>query len=205
MDLEEETIRKVINESENIVSLYDNLSYSICKNKDASFFVDKTPWPPRFYRLWYTTLKFKKSKWIHIVRDGRDCYCSARHHPHVPHSEDIASFAKYWRTRVKNQESTIPDAQRYTMRYEDLTRSPSDTIKAVMKFIGLPYEPKQIEESTRQDYDLGPEGAHSRLRKPISDSNVGRWKEELDFEEAVAFERHAGHCLRKFGYSEAAR
>jgi hypothetical protein len=200
--LEEETVRTALINSSDIVSFYDNIAASVCERQRASVFVDKQPWPPRWYRLWYTTAKFENARWIHIVRDGRDCYRSAKNHPYVPQSEDSVSFAKYWRTQVENHESMIPECQRLTIRYEDLTRSPAAVTRKIMNFVGLTYEPKQIDTSSRKDYDKGEEGEHSRLRKPISDSSVGRWKEELSPEEVTAFNRHAADALRRFGYMD---
>lgn len=198
--LDENVIQSTLSNSNNIVSFYDEIASVFCKKRGASVFVDKQPWPPRWYRLWYTTTKFERARWIHIVRDGRDCYRSAKHHPHVPQSEDPGLFAKYWSNRVGNLESVIPDSQKWTIRYEDLTRSPAETTKEMMSFLELPYKQKQIASSSREGYDEGAQGAHNRLQEPISDASVGRWKEELESEEVAAFEQHATDYLRRFGY-----
>jgi hypothetical protein len=71
-----------------------------------------------------------------------------------------------------------------------------------MDFVGLDFESRQVEASSRSDYDDGTEGAHSRLQKPISDSSVGRWKDEMSAEDVQAFQRHASKVLRKFDYEE---
>jgi hypothetical protein len=197
-----ENIEPLLESSNNIVSFYDQIAEKACEKNDASRFVDKVPWPPRRHRLWYVTAKFEGARWIHIVRDGRDCYCSAQRHPHVPQSEDIASFAAYWQTCVESHESMIPENRKHTVRYEDLTRSPSEVVESIMEFVGLDFELGQIRVSNRKEYDEGAKGAHSRLRKPISDKSVGRWKGELDSMEANTFYQCAGDTLRHFGYEE---
>ena len=198
--LQDETVRSILANSSDIVSFYDKIATAVCESKGALVLVDKQPWPPRWYRLWYTTAKFEKARWIHLVRDGRDCYRSAQNHPYVPQSDDPVSFARYWKSQVENHESMIPEPQRLTVRYEDLVRSPTTITREIMNFAGLSYEPKQIDVHSRKNYDEGEEGVHSRLQEPISDSSVGRWKKELDSEEVTKFHRHAAGCLQRFGY-----
>lgn len=195
-----ETVRPLLEKTRNIVSFYDRIAATVREKNNASVFVDKMPWPPHPQRLRYVTAKFKEALWVHIVRDGRDCYCSAQHHPHVPQSEDAASFATYWQTCVESHESMLPDTRTHTVRYEDLTRSPSEVVGSIMDFAGLAFEPGQVRASSREGYDDGAQGAHSRLRKPISDESVGRWKEELGAESVAAFQRRAGDTLRSYGY-----
>jgi hypothetical protein len=194
------TVHSLLAKSSNIVSFYDRIAAAVCKKANASVFVDKMPWPPRRHRLWYVTAKFEGARWIHIVRDGRDCYCSAQRHPHVPQSEDVASFAAYWQTCVESHESMIPETQKHTVRYEDLTRSPSEIVESIMGFLGLEFEPGQIRTSSREEYDEGAQGAHSRLQKPISDKSVGRWRDEMVPTETDEFYKHAGDTLKRFRY-----
>lgn len=202
--LDSKTIASLLDSSGNIISFYDEIARTMRDRHGASVFVDKMPWPPRQHRLWYVTSKFEGARWIHIIRDGRDCYCSAANHPHVPQSETAAAFAKYWQTCVESHEAMIPEARKCTVRYEDLTRAPASVTRSVMEFIGLDFESRQVEASSRTDYDDGAEGAHSRLKKPISDASVGRWTNEMSAEEVMAFRQHAGNVLEKFDYKEGA-
>jgi hypothetical protein len=193
-------IHEIIEDTKNIIEFYDNLAKRMCEKKKATRFVDKMPWPPGPYRLRYVASKFEGAQWIHIVRDGRDCFCSAQNHPHVPQSKTAASFAKYWRSCVAEHEKRISDKQKFTIRYEDLCRQPSMTVESVMNAVGLDFEKKQVEPGSRRDYDDGAQGAHRRLQEPISDRSVGRWKEELGSEKLTLFQRYAGEALRRFGY-----
>ena len=200
--LDSNTIAPLLSSSGDIVSFYEKIARTMRDRHDASVFVDKMPWPPRRHRLWYVTSKFEGARWIHVVRDGRDCYCSAANHPHVHQSETASAFAKYWRTCVESHEAMIPEERKCTIRYEDLTRTPSSVIESVMDFVGVDFESQQIEASSRNSYDDGAEDAHSRLQKPISDASVGRWKDEMSAEDVQAFQRHAREVLRKFDYEE---
>lgn len=172
--LDEERVRAILRDSGNILSFYDEVARAVCEKEGAEGYVDKMPWPYGRYRLWYVASKFKRGRWIHIIRDGRDCYCSAQKHPNVPQSQDPPTFAKYWQRCVSDHERLIPDDQKYTIRYEDLTHSPSEVVQAIMGFLGFGFQQTQIEASSRRDYDPGTAGAHSRLKKPISDETVGR-------------------------------
>jgi len=198
--LDARAVAPLLKSSNNIIALYDRIAQEMRSRHEAAVFVDKVPWPPSRHRLLYVTSKFKGAEWIHIVRDGRDCYCSARDHPHVPQSETVAKFSKYWKSCVESHEASIPEEQKYTIRYEDLTRSPASVVESVMNFVGLDFEIHQVEESSRSGYDKGARGAHSRLQKPITDSSVGRWKDEMSTKEVKVFRRHAGDALRRFGY-----
>lgn len=201
--LDSTEVRRILGDSKNIIEVYDSVAMRVCQEKESARFVDKMPWPPRRYRLRYVASRFEGAQWIHIVRDGRDCYCSARNHPHVPQSKTVTSFAEYWQSCVIGHEERIPDEQKHTIRYEDLCRRPSVVMGEVMDAVGLDFEKKQIEPSSRSGYDDGAQGAHRRLQEPISDRSVGRWKEEIDNEEVALFQRHAGQALRRFGYGGA--
>ncbi len=193
-------VKEILGEENNIIRFYDRLAEEVCRQNNAVRFVDKMPWPPNRYSLRYLTSKFEQAQWIHIVRDGRDCYCSAQDHPHVPQSETATSFAKYWQTCVLDNEKAIPSAQKHTVRYEDLTRRPSATTSSIMEAVGLDFEEEQVDPSSRNDYGEGAEGAHRRLQEPISAQSVGRWKDEMEHEEAVCFARQARGGLQRFGY-----
>ena len=53
--LDSETVAPILASSDNIVSFYDEIARTMCERHQASFFVDKVPWPPRQYRLRYVT------------------------------------------------------------------------------------------------------------------------------------------------------
>lgn len=201
--LDDRIVNRGLSDTDDIVAFYDFVVGSTCEKENASLFVDKMPWPPNRFRLLYGVSKFPNARWIHIVRDGRDCYCSALNHPNVPQSEDVSSFAKYWAKTIETHEKHMPDERRLTVRYEDFVKDTSGEVASIMDFVGLDFQPEQIEPSKRKEYSPGAEGAHSRLGRPITDASVGRWKEEMEPDEVSAFHQSAGRSLRRWGYEGA--
>jgi len=193
--------RDIIEEAKSIIEVYDRCTSRMKNNCDAEITVDKAPWPPTYrFRLPYVVSKFPKSKWVHIVRDGRDCFCSAKNHPYLSGiTKTCKKFAKRW-SKIVSKNEKIPKRKRITIKYEKLVKNTEYVTKKVMNFLGLGREKNQLKTKTRERYDDGPEGVHSRLKKPIDSSSVGRWKKEMEKGEAKKFEYYAESELKKMGY-----
>jgi len=201
IDLEDDMVRHILSEQgSDIVSFYDNVVQKSRERKGADVFVDKV-WPRR-YQLRYVSAKFPRARWIHIVRDGRDCYCSALRHPNVPQSESVTEFASFWKGYLQNAENILPDDRRFSVRYEDLVQEPGSRMASIMGFVGLDFEAAQVQASEREGRGAKQhKGAHGRLSRPITDDTVGRWREEMGDEAVASFRCRAGDMLREWRYS----
>ena len=156
---------------------------------------------------------FPHAKFIHVVRDGRDVAASllARdwRNPHTgapfPHVTDAGAAADYWNGLAalgRKAEQAIDDPQRFfTLRYEDLAARPKRAIKALFEFLETPFDPAVLRFYENDMPLVGIErDSAARLRQPISDDRVDRWRDDLSPERREVVERRANGMLRAFNY-----
>lgn len=105
-ELTKEQVHDLLRKSHSLVELYDSVADALLAYWGGDVFVDKI-WP-RAFRLKFVVRHFPNARWLHIVRDGRDCYCSARKHPNVPQGENLETFANYWMKCNRLVEKHIP-------------------------------------------------------------------------------------------------
>lgn len=161
-------------------------------------FVEKTPQHVRYLKTLVPC--FPKAKFVQMVRDGRDCFCSARHHPNIPQRRSPKTFARYWRSCVRAALPLESHEHLYTLRYEDFVENPSGRLEELMSFLGLVAEPRQLANEERGQDRRSSRPQFQRLGAAIDGSTVGRWRSELAQSEVAAFERIAGAELRHFHY-----
>lgn len=198
-ELTDDKWQHLLAQSDGLPNLFDNLAAEFITLKNGIRFVDKvnvTNWRLRYMRRF-----FPRAKFINIIRDGRDTFCSARRHPNVHQSGSIKKFATYWATCVELPSQTLMPSKLINLRYEDLVREPSAVMQKVMEFIGVNFEGNQISAKYYSEVSsLKKSAVHRNLAKPINTSSVGKWREQLSDSEKLEFFSHAGKILQKWKY-----
>jgi len=153
-------------------------------------------------RIAYTVRFFPMAVFVHLVRDGRDCYCSALHHPNVAQSASLDGFARYWRGCVSLPEKLVPPVRLYSLRYEDLTSDPIGELKKLMGFLDLEFVPQQVDVNVYSSTtSIKKRDVHKNLSMPINTTSQARWKHDLTEVQNERFCQIAGRPLSRFGYS----
>jgi len=187
-----------MNQSRNIVEIFDLIANEYLSKSNATLFVEKIN-SMNLNRLKFVNTYFPYSKIIHIVRDGRDCYCSARNHPYVFQGNSLARYANYWKncinSRLKINNSNIID-----IKYEDLINEPKEILADLMKSINLSFDQNQIDPKNYGNTKLTKEKSHEKIAQAINNSSQYRWKSELTNYEIQNFQKIAGKELKRFGY-----
>lgn len=149
---------------------------------------------------------FPESRFVHIVRDGRDVVLSFKDLGWGPDS--AIESALRWRNWVElgRDAARDIDRERYLeIRYEDLAADPAQVLRQVCEFIALPFSEQMFEYTERADEIIGanyyPEG-HGRIRLPPT-SGLRDWRTQMDREDLVKFELVAGDLLDRLGYERA--
>jgi hypothetical protein len=166
---------------------YSNLVNELCmlrfekKGKDS--WGDKTPHYILNVDIIYNL--FPESKYLYIVRDGRDVALSLLEKPWGPNN--LYACATYW--KECNAESPTLQTLRsheqiLIMRYEDLLADPKEITKKVYEFLEEPYCEASME----------------KMFVPIKKANYNKWKEKLQPLEVKMFESVASNTLKRFGY-----
>lgn len=157
---------------------------------------------------------YPESKFIHLVRDGRDVACSYRnlqklekgkYFPDLPSS--VIDCAYEWVKNVETIQSGLSKLKndRYLeIRFEDLVNISEQTLDKVCKFLGQDYDDNMLKFYLKnRDEGLEPQDLmkwKQDTSKPIDKSQTGKWKHNFFTEDKLFFQTIAIQTLKKYGY-----
>jgi len=124
---------------------------------------------------------------------GRDRVASDRDYVLENVSPSVAAIAEAWERR---------SGSAFLLRYEDLVRSPAETVPALLGHLGLAAGPDAVESLVGA---LGARDPGSEGHRTVSDprASIGRWRHDLPDEVAAACDGAFGSALETFGYEPA--
>lgn len=170
-------------EEPNYKHIIDAIGTEIAKKQNKLFWGDKTP---RYLFEIDTIYKlFPDSKYIYIIRDGRDVALSLLERPWPPYN--IMTCAEYWK-QINTPSQTLAileeKNQLYTVKYEDLLTNPEQKIKEIYLFLGQDLNTKEI----------------SDLIGKLKKGNFNKWKTKMSPVQIKLFEQCSANTLKRFGY-----
>ncbi len=182
----------------------ENSIYQALKSNEASYFVTKS----LLYNQYFQDIKnyCPNSRWILMVRDGRDVSISLMKYarylnvpdPNLSFEQAIKIWLRFanYVIDLKNRPECL------IVKYEDLILETQETIKNITNHIGVPFLPEMCEHhnqdfSDRSDVTLA---WHQNLAKPIIGDNVGKWKNILTKEQDKYFISVASKEMIQLGY-----
>lgn len=146
------------------------------------------------------------SKYIVLVRDPRDAWCSwsrFSQRPAVVEGHPAAAavgldeFAINWRNVYHSTREYFPNALH--LRYEDLVTDTRASMARVLGHLGLPWH-AGIDEAIAAKRELA---HHATAPSPIE--SIDRWCEDLDDADVETIDSVCGSVMAEFGYARAAR
>lgn len=170
--------------SRNLKEFSDKLISDILLRAEKRVFAEKTP--SNSYCFSEIRQIYPFAKFIHLVRDGRDAFCSLKKrglHPFVASSEWLYNTSSAL---------VIKDSPNYIeIKYENLVRQPEESMQRVCNHVGVRYDERIFkacdDEFTLKDR-LGRKTWRLSPRDVISDQSVGRYKYEMNkYDQAVFF------------------
>lgn len=189
----------VIERASSVVEFFILLHKAALNDDDVfhrKLVIEKTP--QHIKRAQFILDHFPNARMIHVVRDPRDCFVSARSSGNIPQGVSPATYASYWR-RCVTARLRCNDPRIIDVRYEDLTLDPEACIKRIDEFIGVPFEAAQLRGEALGADPRSADRAFSRLSAKIDNSTVAKWRSELDAADLKAFWRLEKQMAR-FGY-----
>ena len=164
---------------------------------------DKTPW----FVMYIPALSklFPESRFLHVIRDGRDVSLALREASWGP--SEMPELAQMWARRVhkgRHDGRRLPPDRYLEVRYEDLLDDPEGTLRGVSSFFELAFLPEMLEFQGRKPETLGvgDPGSHLNVTRGLQ-RGLRDWRTQMSQEDLVTFEIIAGAELERFGYARA--
>ena len=176
---------------EAVSRLYEHLAMREGKHRWG----DKSPM--NVHHIGAIAEQFPQARFIHIIRDGRDCAQSF----HRRWGFDARHSIWRWKHAVLQgrRQGEALGAQRYLeVRYESLTADAPAQMRRICEFAGLPFDPVVLESSMRF---VDPENPAAGTGRMISNSQ--KWRTYFDAGQLAALEDIAGKALSDLGYESA--
>lgn len=179
---------------QSLTQLFDRFAETTLLKQNAlnGIFVEKTPQHVLYIKflLW----AYPNARIINILRDPRDCFASTRNHPGICNWTSLR-YAKYHNRCVDARIRAGKNAQILDVHYSCFVREPESEITRIMKFLGVCFEPEQLDARTVEHDKRATRVQFSRLSKPILPSSDGTWSKRISPEDAYTIEKISGARL----------
>ena len=195
-------LENIVDSKRTLSNIFDELfcTYAEKHSVGSKIWGDKTPMNT-LYLDWIGPV-FSNSKFIHIIRDGRDVASS---YLKMERYDTILEAANRWINSIQLAQSfgSRIKGNYMEIRYEDLVTNPEDAIKNTCKFLDIIYDPKMLDH-TKQVEKLGDtdKSHHSNLSKPISSESIGKWKNNLSKSDQESITKLLHKHLHHLGYAD---
>jgi hypothetical protein len=148
---------------------------------------------------------FPDSKFIHIIRDGRDVIKSVNKLSWGPN--DLIAGANWWAEyiRLGRRLGALLGQERYMeVRYEDLVNDPVKELSKICFFLNEQFYERMLQfyADSNKLIPLKQRGQHYNTDKPLQNKRASSWKNEMLNVDAQIFDRYAGKILRECGYEK---
>ena len=195
-------LENIADSKRTLSNIFDELfcTYTEKHSPGSKIWGDKTPMNT-LYLDWIGTV-FPRSKFIHIIRDGRDVASS---YLKMERYDTILEAANRWINSIESAQSFGSKIKENYMeiRYEELVTKPEDVIKYTCDFLDIDYDSKMLDH-TKQVKKLGDTDKehHSNLSKPISSDSVGKWRNNLSESDQESITKLLHKHLQRLGYAD---
>jgi tetratricopeptide (TPR) repeat protein len=151
---------------------------------------DKMPY--NFLHVGTIALLFPGARIIHCIRDAVDttfsCYLQdfLEGNAFSNDLEDCGWFYNQYRALMSHWSQVLADYPMMDLRYEELVADPEPTVRRLLEFCGLEWDPACM--SFHTSGRLVHTASYQQVREPLYTRAVGRWK---------IYEEHLGPLLRE--------
>lgn len=193
-------LENIADSKRTLSNIFDELfcTYTEKHSPGSKIWGDKTPMNT-LYLDWIGTV-FPRSKFIHIIRDGRDVASS---YLKMERYDTILEAANRWINSIESAQSFGSKIKEnyIEIRYEELVTKPEEVIKYTCDFLDIDYDSKMLDH-TKQVKKLGDTDKehHSNLSKPISSDSVGKWRNNLSESDQESITKLLHKHLQRLGY-----
>ncbi len=145
---------------------------------------------------------FPDSRFIHIIRDGRDACLS--HLEQTFGFNNLLACAEAWREEVQwvRRIGALLGDRYHELKYEDLVADTETVLRRICAHLQVDYSDSMLLYHENVGGSIPAEKRHiwPMLDKPPQKDLAGRWKVRLSEGERICFEKRAGRVLREMSY-----
>ena len=176
----------------NLAAILDAVFSYFAAREGKSRWCEKTP--QHVQHLLALAGQFPSARFIHVIRDGRDCAVSF--HRRWRRQPELTVFR--WKkvvTAGRAQGQQLGAGRYLEIRYEDLTAAPESSLRRICDYLDLPFDAAVL-ESARPYLQGGDAGGKGGLQE-----NSGKWRRYFSAAKQQRLEQIAGRTLAECGYA----
>jgi FkbM family methyltransferase len=144
---------------------------------------------------------YPRARVVCLIRDGRDVVRSCRGMPFFTWEPDWWHCQTWCRAAALAERYRRQDPDRFLIcRFEALVEDPVEEVKRVDEFLGLAFEPAQLEGSGCDEVSLDSEWWKNRARQPPDRGRAYSWRQSCEAREAQYLTGLMEPWLAHFGY-----
>ncbi|AMM41430.1 protein-tyrosine sulfotransferase [Candidatus Desulfofervidus auxilii] len=197
----QEIYEDLFNGKRSYKAIFTKLIKEYAKQHNKTRWGEKTPGHLEYVK---TILSFyPHAKMIHIIRDPRDVALSLKKVPWG--SRDVFPIARFWKRyiNIPKKMKVIHSYSYLEIRYEDLVRSPEETLKVICNFINEKVEKNMFKfYLVSENYLPENEPWKTGCLKPLNSEYIGKWKTKLKEWEVKQIIATCSHEMLEKGYIE---
>lgn len=174
------------------------------------FLVEKTPGHAQMIPMILEV--FPGARIVHVLRDGRDVWVSARaarqswarSWTSLPAGLEVARAAHRWQETVRTvrRHAASADGAVLEVRYEELRRDPFAGYTQLFEFVGIPYDQALLEQ-IHEETDFDQSGRAADPSGFYRAARVGDWRRSFHLLEGLLFNLFGGSGLVESGYERS--
>ena len=172
----------------NVASVVDGVFRQLARRHGKNRWGEKTPQNVQHMPVLHGA--FPGARFIHIIRDGRDC--AASFHRRWLKTPELTMYRWKHVVRAGRRDGAALGDRCMEVRYEDLTAAPEQWMRSICEFLGLPFESAVL-------YSGRPQNAN-QSGLPRIERNSERWRSYFTKRELERLERIGGVVLQEQGY-----
>lgn len=185
----------------NLASVIDAVFRHFSSKVEKVRWCEKTPQHvqhiPKLYQL------FPKAKFIHIIRDGRDCAASInRRYKRAP---EYSLFRWKKIVQLGRADGALLGSAYMEVRYEDITENPEFWMRKVCEFIDLPFNKNILQSCRPMQEKTTTLPNHTRESTAGLEPNSGKWRSYFSDNQITSMENIAGEYLAELNYPVISR
>jgi hypothetical protein len=168
---------------------FDHIMRYLAQAEGKRIWCEKTPM--YIHHMPLLAGSFPQARFLHIIRDGRDCAASFHRRWRFNPVRTISRWKKV--VNAGRRDGQTLGARYWEVRYEELTEGPEAAFRDLLAFLGLPYEAAVLRASKSKREDSTASSA--RIER-----NARRSTDYFDSEMSRKLESVAGRLLTELGY-----